>query len=114
MILPVGWGEEFMILLSHTSADTAHTVAEKFCRIIAETPFPDVGTVTASFGVVERQPGERLNSWIQRVDEALYASKEAGRNVVTLAADVGMPSLSCPPGDRGNGTAAPPAARRRG
>jgi diguanylate cyclase (GGDEF)-like protein/PAS domain S-box-containing protein len=87
-------GEEFMILLSHTSADTAHTVAEKFCRIIAETPFPDVGTVTASFGVAERQPGELLNSWIQRVDEALYASKEAGRNTVTLAANVGQQSHS--------------------
>ncbi|MCP9785272.1 PAS domain S-box protein [Cyanobium sp. N5-Cardenillas] len=107
-------GEEFMILLSHTGAGTAYPVAEKLCRIIAETPFPDVGTVTASFGVAERQPGELLDSWIQRVDEALYASKEAGRNAVTMAADVGMPSLSCPPGDRGNGTAAPPAARRGG
>jgi diguanylate cyclase (GGDEF)-like protein/PAS domain S-box-containing protein len=87
-------GEEFMILLSHTSADTAQTVAEKFCRIIAETPFADVGTVTASFGVAERQPGELLNSWIQRVDEALYASKEAGRNTVTLAANVGQQSHS--------------------
>ena len=82
-------GEEFMILLSHTNAASAQSVAEKLCRMIADAPFADVGTVTASFGVAEREPGELLKRWIQRVDEALYASKEAGRNTVTLAPAVG-------------------------
>ncbi|MCP9832771.1 MULTISPECIES: PAS domain S-box protein [unclassified Cyanobium] len=82
-------GEEFMILLSHTNAASAQPVAEKLCRMIADSPFAEVGTVTASFGVAEREPGELLKRWIQRVDEALYASKEAGRNTVTLAPAAG-------------------------
>ena len=49
-------GEEFMILLSHTNAASAQSVAEKLCRMIADAPFADVGTVTASFGVAEREP----------------------------------------------------------
>ena len=39
-----------------------------------------------SLGVAARRPGERTDDWFERADQALYASKQAGRNRVTLAA----------------------------
>lgn len=41
--------EEFMILLSYPNAASAQPVAEKLCRMIADSPFAEVETVTASF-----------------------------------------------------------------
>jgi diguanylate cyclase (GGDEF)-like protein len=41
--------------------------------------------VTVSIGAAIRKPGETTNHLIYRADKALYASKEAGRNCVTLA-----------------------------
>lgn len=38
--------------------------------------------VTASVGVVEWIPGEKLEGTLRRADEALYAAKTAGRNCV--------------------------------
>jgi len=41
--------------------------------------------VTVSIGIAIRKPDESVNHLIYRTDKALYASKEAGRNCVTLA-----------------------------
>ncbi len=38
--------------------------------------------VTVSIGLAERLPGEDGLSLIKRADEALYASKKAGRNCI--------------------------------
>jgi len=75
-------GEEFLILLDHTDAPSARTLAEKFRQLIAGSPFPQVGTVTASFGVVQRRKHESSVDWFQRVDNRIYAAKKAGRNYV--------------------------------
>ena len=42
-------GEEFLVLMPHTSGEDARRLAEKLRRIVAETPIEDVGIVTASF-----------------------------------------------------------------
>jgi GGDEF domain-containing protein len=44
-----------------------------------------IQNVTVSIGVAIRKPDETTNHLIYRADKALYASKEAGRNCVTLA-----------------------------
>jgi diguanylate cyclase (GGDEF)-like protein/PAS domain S-box-containing protein len=75
-------GEEFLILLDHTDAPAARALAETFRQLIAGSPFPQVGTVTASFGVALRREQEAGANWIQRVDHQLYAAKEGGRNRV--------------------------------
>lgn len=76
-------GEEFMILLDHTDAPAARALAEKLRQLIAESPFPQVGTVTASFGVAQRREREAAADWIQRADHQLYIAKECGRNRVS-------------------------------
>ena len=42
-------------------------------------------SLTASFGVAERNAYEEVESWIARADKAMYASKAEGRNRVTVA-----------------------------
>jgi diguanylate cyclase len=45
-----------------------------------------IGGVTISIGVAESAPGDTADGSIERADQALYKSKEAGRNRVTSAA----------------------------
>ena len=75
-------GEEFMVLLPDTGLDEAASVAEKLRRTIVAHPFDKVGSVTASFGVVEFQEPEDATALLQRVDQALYRAKHRGRNRV--------------------------------
>ncbi|WP_254956737.1 MULTISPECIES: GGDEF domain-containing protein [unclassified Cyanobium] len=77
-------GEEFLVLMPHSSGEEARRLAEKLRRLVAETPVEDVGTVTASFGVAQRRPQEPAEAWFRRVDGALYRAKQAGRNRVEL------------------------------
>jgi len=84
--LPCRWGgEEFMILMPNTNSVDAVAVAEKLRASFTLNQIHGVGTVTASFGVATFQVHESLDQWIGRVDRALYASKQSGRNTVKLA-----------------------------
>ncbi|MCE1184115.1 MAG: diguanylate cyclase [Rhodocyclales bacterium] len=78
-------GEEFVILLPSTTLPGACVLAEKLRRAVWETPFPQVGPLSASFGVAECQPGEDWHQWLGRADKALYAAKSQGRNRVEAA-----------------------------
>ena len=78
-------GEEFLILLPCSDADAARALADKLRQAIGATPFDPIGTVTSSFGVAQRRPGEPEDEWLQRVDEQLYAAKAAGRNQVVVS-----------------------------
>jgi diguanylate cyclase (GGDEF)-like protein len=82
-------GEEFTVLLPNTAKDIAFSVAERLRRTVAamivpwEPPLPQV---TISLGVHSFSQGEKLTAEeiISRADEALYLSKERGRNRTTL------------------------------
>ena len=76
-------GEEFLILLSHTDAPAARALAKTLRQLIVGSHFPEVGMVTASFGVAQRRDQEPFADWVQRVDRHLYAAKQSGRNHVT-------------------------------
>lgn len=84
-------GEEFAILLPGTTLQAAMQVAERLREKIAAERI-DVGgeriAVTASFGVAG-YPDSVIQSFgdlLKMADEALYRSKEGGRNRVTAAA----------------------------
>jgi len=76
-------GEEFLIVAPHTDLQGAIVLAEKLRLAIESDTFPTVGTLTASFGVAELRPAEDREEWFKRVDQALYRSKNNGRNRVT-------------------------------
>jgi diguanylate cyclase (GGDEF)-like protein len=82
-------GEEFVILLNNTPIKTALEVAERIRTTIETSLFEFDGKqipVTISVGVAQRQATESSwESFFQRADEALYKSKQSGRNQVTAA-----------------------------
>ncbi|MEM1333424.1 MAG: GGDEF domain-containing protein [Actinomycetota bacterium] len=75
-------GDEFAVLLADTTPDEVVAIAERLVHAIAR-PFEGVGpdVVTASVGV-SFGPAERV---LDDADEALYASKRAGRNQAIMA-----------------------------
>jgi diguanylate cyclase (GGDEF)-like protein len=75
-------GEEFLIVLPHTSVDAAAQTAEKIRTLVASGDYGEVKTVTASFGVLAHKPGETVDDLLLRADMALYAAKRKGRNAV--------------------------------
>ena len=87
-------GEEFLLVLPETDADSAATLAEKLRRIVAGTPLrlPDgnEATVTLSAGVAGG-PGEflRPEHLVRDADAALYSAKALGRNTVYVFRESG-------------------------
>ncbi len=81
-------GEEFTALLPETRADEAKTVAERLraaVKVETFSPQPDekVG-ITISLGVTEYLLNESKSDFVQRADRALYQSKDAGRDRVSV------------------------------
>ncbi|CAI8197595.1 MAG: diguanylate cyclase [Sulfurovum sp.] len=79
-------GEEFMILLPDTNIENAFKVAEKIrAKIESQTFTKRYLSLTASFGVSALRDEDTAENLIKRADNALYESKNQGRNLVTLA-----------------------------
>lgn len=77
-------GEEFAILMPHTSREAAMVVAEKLrqaiARIFVQSPAGQV-RFSASFGVAALDNGAQdIDDLLKRADIALYDAKGAGRN----------------------------------
>ncbi|HIJ62690.1 MAG TPA: GGDEF domain-containing protein [Rhodospirillaceae bacterium] len=91
-------GEEFGVALPNTDGEGALKIAERLRRLVEQTvitlePGKDI-SVTASIGVAtlppEEQPaGDNTHSILRalraKADQALYRSKEEGRNRVSMA-----------------------------
>jgi diguanylate cyclase (GGDEF)-like protein/hemerythrin-like metal-binding protein len=73
-------GEEFVVMTPSTGYRSAERVAEKIRAAVETHDFPAAGRVTVSLGVAEHLPLESAEDWFKRVDKALYAAKEGGRN----------------------------------
>ena len=79
-------GEEFIVLMPHTSLAQAMSKAEQFrAALAAQVIEPLTEPVTSSFGVAELSREEEGQSLLSRVDAALYQAKESGRNRVIAA-----------------------------
>ena len=81
----IRWGgEEFLVALPGTPQDNAEKVATKLCEHIAAMGFDyGPGSITISAGVGQYKAHESMETWINRVDAALYEAKAGGRNRVT-------------------------------
>ena len=82
-------GEEFAIVLPHTSARNALMLAERLCAAIDRLKIesldsPVAPVVTISVGVNTMDPSSKYSiaQLISGADESLYAAKRAGRNQV--------------------------------
>ncbi|MBU4275121.1 MAG: diguanylate cyclase [Proteobacteria bacterium] len=91
-------GEEFAVLLPRTAMSEALPVAERLRAEVARLNFTPEGhhgsdgevdrgvSLTVSVGVATLGPTEESQGVVRRADDALYAAKQAGRNLV--AADL--------------------------
>ena len=83
-------GEEFAIILSNSSIAQATEVAEilrkKLQQLKVKIKNSDkiLDNISASFGIAQFQLGEGAENFIDRADQALYRSKENGRNQVSI------------------------------
>lgn len=82
-------GEEFVMILSDTGESGANWVAERIRQHVSELNFPHkdspYGHVTVSCGVSSILPASELSPemLVKSADNALYLSKNQGRNMVT-------------------------------
>jgi len=85
-------GEEFVVLLPNTPVEGVMVVAESIRKTIEEGKIKQgikgkiIASVTISIGVAKYQQGDTLKDLLDRADQALYQSKQQGRNRVTLSA----------------------------
>lgn len=81
-------GEEFVIVFSGTTnieiTDMLDSIREEISQLYITNEENQVTPVTVSFGLAEfPRDEENCNDLIKKADEALYYSKENGRNIVT-------------------------------
>ena len=83
-------GEEFIIILPETSLDGANILGEKIRSFMESMSWKEkqkgisMGKITLSFGISELRKEDTHESLIKRADDALFRSKQNGRNRVTL------------------------------
>ena len=80
-------GEEFMLLLSHTTIEGAEILAGRLLKAIREHTF-DIGEttvqITVSIGVAPMLEDSDFETSYEQVDQALYQSKQQGKNRYTV------------------------------
>jgi diguanylate cyclase (GGDEF)-like protein len=77
-------GDEFAVLADISVTFSGEMLAERLRDAVAE--IGGASAVTASVGVAEVQPGDDVADLMHRADAAMYRSKRAGGNCVTLLA----------------------------
>lgn len=81
-------GEEFVLFIPDTSIEYSELIAERIRYVVEQTVFTHQGKripVTISLGVTRYLKGDTLSTFIDRADQALYHSKNTGRNKVSVS-----------------------------
>ncbi|MES2855533.1 MAG: GGDEF domain-containing protein [Bdellovibrionota bacterium] len=81
-------GEEFAIVLPNHTMDDTVKLADQLMARIRKDVFIEKNMelrFTVSMGLSQLLDGETTDQWLKRADEALYASKNGGRNRYTIA-----------------------------
>jgi len=81
-------GEEFILVLPETDERGAMFVLGRLQQLMAKTPLTYEGrpiNTTFSAGIATLRPEENGHALLRRADEALYAAKHGGRNLLKIA-----------------------------
>ncbi len=81
-------GEEFVVILRCPNRETCAAILERLRASIEQRQFPQVGTVTVSMGVTQMQREVYAITLLDYADQALYSSKQNGRNRITFFEDM--------------------------
>ncbi|ADC89315.1 diguanylate cyclase [Thermocrinis albus DSM 14484] len=89
--IPVRYGgDEFVVILPHTSAEGAMVVAERIRRAVENHVFEAHNVsikLTVSIGVTPLKEEDDVTSFLERADRAMYCAKREGKNRVVLLND---------------------------
>ena len=77
-------GEEFMIVPPNTDKEHAQVIAERI-RLNIDQDSWEHSRITVSIGVTAYEPGDNISIMFSKADDALYHSKKAGRNCVSVS-----------------------------
>ncbi|MGY8871835.1 MAG: diguanylate cyclase [Pseudomonadales bacterium] len=77
-------GEEFIIVCPHIDVEEGKNLAEKLLEKIREHSYKHIGKMTASAGVSNFLPSVTIKETLYNVDQALYQSKQANRDRVSV------------------------------
>lgn len=77
-------GEEFVLICRDREIAKAAELAEKIRAKVDEYLFPEIAHITCSIGVTELKAEDGFTEAFNRLDKAMYASKQGGRNKVTV------------------------------
>ena len=81
-------GDEFMIVLPGSRQDAAYFIAKKLQELLSSQPLDDnISNASSSFGIAELKGNESAMRLSIRADNALYLSKDKGKNQITLSID---------------------------
>lgn len=84
-------GEEFLVILPHTSMDEARSIAERIWKRFRESPMHAAGMqhrVTASFGIGCMTGKEAsVQEVLQKADERMYKAKRDGKDRIVATAE---------------------------
>lgn len=81
-------GEEFAVLMPHTTARDASRFMKRLQQSLHDDPLLEERRVTISIGIASLAPEvESHTAWVKQADTALYRAKDQGRNRVAVAGD---------------------------
>ena len=75
-------GDEFAVILPESGVEEAEKFYERLRAHIAASPIPSVGVMGLSCGVGELESQEDWKTFFNRVDDALFRAKRAGKGQV--------------------------------
>lgn len=78
-------GEEFIVILPHTSIEEVAVVAENLRHTVEVYPFELEQPITISIGIGKLKKNQNIHETIGYIDEALYEAKKRGRNKIYSA-----------------------------
>ena len=74
-------GDEFLILLPHTTQEEAAGVARRILDTLPKLNIENsYEAISVSMGITEHQPGEDLRGTIKKADDAMFQAKRSGGN----------------------------------
>ena len=79
-------GEEFTVLLPGTGVEASMNVAERIRKRFEAQDFSlaanETSNISVSIGTTQFKPGEEMEAFVKRADDALYVAKQKGKNRV--------------------------------